>query len=119
MLRKKANQSMVRTFKIPKLNFEAKEYTEIIHWPSCEVTEPPVISSTSNEELQKIIETGEYIKIPKFPCHTQAVERNIKLVTESSTAVCGQSRRDGYIRAKIQSQQLMPSFETKSDYNFF
>ena len=45
------------------------------------------------------------------------MERHIKLVTES--AVRGQSRRDGYIRAKIQSQQLMPSFETKSDYNFF
>jgi len=44
-------------------------------------------------------QVAEYINI--FPCHTQAVERAVKLVTDASTAVCGESARDGFIRARI------------------
>ena len=37
------------------------------------------------------------MKISKFPCHTQAVERCVKLVTEASAAVC-EKDRDGWIK---------------------
>ncbi|KAF2903508.1 hypothetical protein ILUMI_02675 [Ignelater luminosus] len=35
------------------------------------------------------------------PCHTQAVERCIKLVTEASQAVCGDDVRDGFIGVRL------------------
>jgi len=40
-------------------------------------------------------EVAEYINV--FPCHTQSVERSVKLVTDASIAVCGESARDGFI----------------------
>jgi len=51
-----------------------------------------------------------------FPCHTQAVERSVKLVTEASIAVCGQTRRDGFIRSRIESHRIMPQFHSKKDF---
>ncbi|XP_050500881.1 neuroligin-3-like [Diabrotica virgifera virgifera] len=38
------------------------------------------------------------------------------MVTEASMSVIGESARDGFIRAKIKSRSIMPSFETKKDY---
>ena len=36
--------------------------------------------------------------VPNYPCHTQSVERGVKLVSEASQAVNGQAQRDGFIR---------------------
>lgn len=44
---------------------------------------------------------------------TQAVERAVKLVTESAQNVCGSIAREGYIRAKIDSRENMPKFDLK------
>ena len=55
-------------------------------------------------------------EVQSFPCHTQGVERCIKLVTEASVEVCGYDGRDGYIRARFASRQIMPSFNTKSQF---
>ena len=41
----------------------------------------------------------------KLPYHTQAVEICIKVVTESSSKVCGCSKRDGFIRATLKSRE--------------
>lgn len=49
-------------------------------------------------------------------CHTQAVERCVKLVTEASSLVCSSDARDGLIRSRIESRQKMPSFETKRQF---
>ena len=59
------------------------------------------------EFIKKISETeprgnvGPVIDFPRFSCHKQAVERTVKLVTESALKVCGSIAREGYIRAKI------------------
>ncbi|KAK4871690.1 hypothetical protein RN001_015814 [Aquatica leii] len=84
------------------------------------------IEEKFHENLQKIEELQTSIKnqgtntkeieILKFPCHTQAVERCIKLVTEASSLVCGAEARDGFIRARISSRTAMPKFNTKSEF---
>lgn len=112
----KSERVNIRAFKIPELNFNALGYIEIIHWQDTAITEPPILSKISNVTFEEAIKTGDIIDIVRFPCHSQAVERSIKLVTEASTSVCGQNQRDGYIRAKLTSQNLMPKFETKKDY---
>jgi len=56
------------------------------------------------------------IDYPKYPCHTQAVERCVKLVTESAKAVCGVKARDGFIRVRLESRKIMPVFNTKAQY---
>lgn len=68
-------------------------------------------------DLQKMIQNvPDEIDILKFPCHSQAVERCVKLVTEASAAVCGYEARDGFIKSRISSRTELPKFETKKQY---
>ena len=56
------------------------------------------------------------VDFPKYPCHTQSVEQCVKLVTAALAAVCGVKARDGFIRVRLESRQLMPNFNTKAEY---
>ena len=60
--------------------------------------------------------TDDVVDIQPFPCHNQAVERLVKIVTESATKVYGHDRRDGYIRVLQERRKLMPQFDTKSEF---
>lgn len=107
----------IREFTIPPFNFDAESYFELIDWQSASITEPPLTTYISDEKLREmILVVPDVIDFLKFPCHTQAVERCIKLVTESSVAVCGGEARDGFIRARIASRKNLPIFETKTQY---
>lgn len=108
----------IRKFEIPKFNFEAESLLDLINWRECRVTEPPMTKHITDEEIQELIKTGGYPEgdLWKLPCHTQAVERGVKLVTEASSAVCGFTNRDGWIRTTIASRSNMPKFNSKSDY---
>ena len=61
------------------------------------------------------------IKINKLavdhPCHNQAAERHVKLITEASLRVARFERRDGMILQKIKSRKLMPSLNTKKKFS--
>lgn len=109
----------IRRFIIPELNFEAEDYIDLIKWDDVEVTEPPLTKSWLQEKFKEVAEAGAGLEetILKLPCHTQAVERCIKLVTEASQSVYGEKARDGFIRARIQSRNIMPKFEKKSDFS--
>jgi len=56
------------------------------------------------------------INFPKYPCHTQAVEGCVKLVTEAASLVCGQNARDEFIRVRLEFRQIIPHFSTKAGY---
>ena len=56
------------------------------------------------------------LKIPALPCHTQSVERHIKLVTEASSSVCDHLNREGYIRNKLKSRAATPQFNSKCQW---
>lgn len=104
-----------RQFRVPRLNFDCADY---IDWTVEKVTEPPITTKISDEDLKIFINDPNtpLIDLDRFPCHTQAVERCIKLVTDASMAVCGQTRRDGFIRAWLNSRKIMPKFETKKQH---
>ncbi|GBN10865.1 hypothetical protein AVEN_81796-1 [Araneus ventricosus] len=74
-------------FVIPTVNFRATDYVCLIDWQACNVTPPTVLRHSSSHELLKMIQDDvpmdgrDFIK---FPSHTQAVERIVKLVTEAS-----------------------------------
>ncbi|GLV46148.1 hypothetical protein CBL_02864 [Carabus blaptoides fortunei] len=107
----------LRKFKLPKINFNATDYIELIEWHTTNITEPPITKKFSDHLLKTIVgSVPEEIEILKCPCHSQAVERDVKLVTEASTLVCGAEARDGFIRARISSRTVMPNFNTKSEF---
>jgi hypothetical protein len=121
IMRARANvqlQHHIRVFEVPPLNFDARDYIELIDWRACSLSEPPATKSLSDDDLEGFVRSGEtpVIQFPRFPCHTQAVERCVKAVTEASRAVIGQEARDGFIRARNKARMMMPTFNTKSEY---
>src|SRR6218665_2117907 len=88
-----------RIFKVPLLNFETQDYTELINWSSDKRADPPIFRSFQSTQLEENIHTSDILQLKSFSCHTQAVERVIKLKTEAYAAVC-QPQRDGLSRTR-------------------
>ena len=116
--RKTTKGKVVRHFINPTVNFEAIDYTDLVDWQQCIVTEPLVTRGLPEDKNEECIEykCAPPIVMDKFPCHTQAVERMVKLVTEASSTVVGANVHDGFIRSTLESRKRLPSFETKADY---
>ncbi|GBM71868.1 hypothetical protein AVEN_232094-1 [Araneus ventricosus] len=80
-------------------------------------TEPPLTMGISDGALKQVVVDGVPVELfdsQNYPCHTQSVERCVKLVTDASVAVCGATKRNGFIRVRFEFKQLMPQFNTKS-----
>ncbi|GBL97797.1 hypothetical protein AVEN_231958-1 [Araneus ventricosus] len=109
----------VRRFNIPAVNFRATDYVGLIDWQACNVAPPTVLRHISSHELLKMIQDDvpmdgrDFIK---FPSHTQAVDRILKLVTKASRQRVGPQSRDEFIRATLESRKQMSKFESKKDY---
>lgn len=106
-----------RTFEVPKLNFDAKCYIDVINWQEINF-DPPILRNHTNEDLIQIIENkgDESLLFIRLPCHTQAVERSVKIVTEAAMSACDKKSRDGIIHAKLASRKVMPKFDSKKDF---
>lgn len=110
----------LREFKLQTFNFQAEEVMDLINWEK--PTEPPLTKMIpTNVILNALTDNNIVISeilpvLRGIPCHTQATERSIKLVTESCSAVCGPIRREGWIKNKLESCRIMPSFNTKKEY---
>jgi hypothetical protein len=107
--------SAVRQFKVPELRFDAREVYHLIDWQNSHITEPPLTTDILEEHVKLFVTSGEPPKA-NLPCHTQAVERCVKLVTKSPAAVCGAKSRDVFIQSRLESRLIMPPFNTKPDY---
>jgi len=117
--REQPKRNGVRQFTMPPINFDCTDYTAMIDWTTVRMTEPPITMSMSDDDLREFIRepTTPVVTFGRYPCHTQAVERCIKVVTEASQSVCGKNRRDGFMRTRLESSAKMRVFETKRDFN--
>jgi hypothetical protein len=79
------------------LNFNAENYIELINWIDLTVTATSLLSKIPVDEISSIIFGGNSDSLPfvHVPCHTQAVERGVKMVTEARQEVCGEIARNG------------------------
>ena len=95
IIRARSEQYGLQTFCIPKINFTAKDYIDLIHWQKTAISEPSILTNTSVTDLEMFVASGDIpvVGFPKYPCHAQSVERYVKLVT----AVCGVKARDGFL----------------------
>lgn len=111
--------SSPRTFEVPKINLNSSSYIDLIDWQQ-NIYEPPILMNVSNEQLQDLVENGgnAVLEFMRLPCHTQAVERSVKMVTEAALSVCDKIRREGFKKSKLASRKVMPKFETKKDFCF-
>ena len=77
------------------------------------LSEPPVVMDFSDEEIVNIRNNR---LILKHPCHSQAVKRCVKDVSEASSQVARFERRDGHMRQTLRSRKLLKRFEAKKDF---
>ncbi|KAK0069476.1 hypothetical protein Bpfe_000653 [Biomphalaria pfeifferi] len=117
--RKQKRTSSVRSFRVPLINFEATSYIDMIDWQKTPITEPPIVMDIDDDTFLTMIreEDTPRLDFARYPCHTQSVERHIKLVTEASQVVCGPEKRDGFIRARLESRSKMPKLDTKAQHH--
>ncbi|KAG5862769.1 hypothetical protein JTB14_005296 [Gonioctena quinquepunctata] len=114
-------QQSLRQFEVPNsLNINASSYMDLIDWSTLVITEPPPTMGLPVEVLIDIVKNPDtsmvFSEIKSYPCHTIVVERAVKIVTEASATVSGSENRDGVIRAKLESREIIPSFGSKQDY---
>ena len=50
------------------------------------------------------------------PCHSQGMERTVRVVSDAAQHVCGADRRDGVIREQQRSRQEMPRPHSRKDF---
>ena len=108
-----ASSNEIRKFEIPQIDFDARSYHSMINLNQSNLSEPPALKSL---QLQEIEAMRKHKLIMNHPCHNQAVERHIKVVTEASSLFCTFEQRDGSIRQKLRSRQLMKKFDTKKQF---
>ena len=99
---------------MPKTNFKVSTYPDLIDWNTTIFSEPPMTLSLSNHQIMDFAKTP--LIIPDFLCHTQAVERTIKLVTEAAGSVIGPEARDGFMRLKIKSRKEVGWCDSKKEF---
>ena len=81
---------------VPKIKFGATTYYNMIEWD--DITEPLLTKDITRECIMECLNRKQFdieLKFLKLPCHTQAVERHIKVVTEVSSRVSGRAREKG------------------------
>lgn len=112
-----ATSKQLPLFQIPTINFNASSYFDLLNWEET-ITEPPILKSVNEENLRLFIEEENNggIELLHLPCHTQAVERAVKAVSEASSTLCNKTTREGFIKTQIESRKLMPKFDSKKDF---
>jgi hypothetical protein len=75
-------------------------------------------SSSATEDIQLFVkQKGEgKISLLRLPCHTQAVERAVKAVTEASGILYKNADKESFIKSQIESRKVMPKFDSKKDF---
>ena len=104
----------VRKFIIPKINTNAKTYYSLSRLSLKDMHEPPALKHLLNKEIEAFQQHKLNLE---NPCHYQAVERHIQLVSEASAAVAGFNNRNELIRQKIRLRKLMKTFNTNKQVN--
>ena len=103
---------------MPEIRLQATSYEELIDWQTTPRLEPVLTKHISTAQISAwhSSATDVGVDIQPFPCHNQAVERLVKIVTESASKVYGHVTRDGYIRVLQERRKLMPRFDTRSEF---
>ncbi|GBO22788.1 hypothetical protein AVEN_207135-1 [Araneus ventricosus] len=51
-------RTTIRTFMLPKLNFKAQDCSEIINWINCDLSSPPLLKDSNDDEIKSHIQSN-------------------------------------------------------------
>ena len=68
------SDTSVQRFKVPQLNFDAADYTDLLNWMATSVTEPPVtvaITDVQTASIHRPVHTSRRLicEIRRYRCH--------------------------------------------------
>ena len=98
-----SRRDVVRQFKVPKMNLDSIK----------DISQLPAVMDLDDTSIAQILTKPLVLQ---HPCHNQAVERHVKLVTEAASVVTEYEKWDGLIRQKFQSRLLMSKFDSKQQF---
>lgn len=114
-IRGRKENTGLRRFEVPMINFNAKVWTEILIWNGPKMTEPPLTLNMTERELIMVIKTP--LKVPRFRCHTQMVERAVKEVTRVSMKAIDHEKQISLVKATLINRAKYPKFDSKKDHS--
>ncbi|GBM90797.1 hypothetical protein AVEN_847-1 [Araneus ventricosus] len=86
-----------KKFQVPKIDFKAKDYFELINWQLVGRFEPSLLMNVPFKDMLAMVKVRKTEEWLKYPCHTQAVERCFRIVSEASESVYGDEKRHCFI----------------------
>lgn len=101
-------------FQVLDLNFEARDYFSVTD--QREVYEPPLAKSMSESEVFEAFVT-HLASPPKYPCHTQTVERHINFMTQTSKHVLETREEMGMLEYRSNQDSLWPHITQRKTTN--
>ena len=107
---------IIRKFEKPRVNYDADDYHELID-NSNSWLEPILTMDITDRVLNEY--TVPTIIFDKYPSHTQSVERNIRLVSQTSKTIISHEERDARINVTLIHRKLFPKLSTKRDFFYF
>lgn len=109
----------IRVFEKPTINYEASHYTDIVSPDGDDGIEPPITKKLSEPQLKLCVESHNNVisqMLAKIPCHTQSVERLIRVVSSTSQKVSGVDSRNKAIIAKLRCRKMLENTDSKKDF---
>lgn len=122
-IRRKNDKTGLRKFTVPNINFDAKTWTGMLIWDRPKMTELPLTLKMTERELIMVIKSP--LKVQRFKCHTQMVERAVKEVTRVSLNAIDQQKQESMVKSTLINRTKYPKFDSKKDHvaqscgNFF
>ena len=83
---------------IPTINFNSQEWSTLINLEDVDCFQPPCVEEFNNEVIANIVQNRG--TPPNIPCHSQAVERAVKLTSDLSKKAVSLRKRYNLILAK-------------------
>jgi len=85
-----SRKDVVQQFKVPKINVESTYLYELTNLDSIkDISQPPALMELDDTSIAQMLTKPLVLQ---HPCHNQAVERHVKLVTEAASVVTGYER---------------------------
>jgi len=101
--------------KIPKINFSATNWFDLVSLNDL-IVEPCDTTRIADEDIEKLSLSGDPVQIETYPCHSQSVERAVRLVSWASQCVYGTSSRHQAITCTMLCNDARPQFNSKCEY---
>ena len=99
----------------PSVNFDASSLQTLIDWDTVKLSEPLLTATMSTDEVISCLDSPLHVP-STWQCHSQAMERVVRKVSETCLMVVGEKKREGWIRCADESRRWLKKPASKADY---